>query len=241
MSQLLFDEPRTKRLNPRGHVIRDGAVSTIAVDDPRDQAAVTDKVRTKSKPPAENVRMSPAEASAADKDVTAGWYAKTLSALCDHSEYRDHVYLRGELKGLWGEIATVIATYGDSHRHMLEVYRVYREFRHQMLTHMFREEHLLFADIRRIEMSGVRPFYASGIVSGLIQILKREHQHMRQMLERIRALTHGYKVPPNANHTYRRMLVRLRNMETYVRRHMQNEDEYLFARAVAFEDSSNRS
>jgi regulator of cell morphogenesis and NO signaling len=241
MSQLLFDEPRTNRLNPRGHVGRDVTGSTIAVDNPRDQAAVTANMRTKSRPPAENVRMSPAEASAADKDVTAGWYAKTLSALCDHSEYRDHVYLRGELKRLWGEIATVVATYGDSHRHMLEVYRVYREFRHQMLTHMFREEHLLFADIRRIEKSGVRPFYASGIVSGLIQVLKREHQHMRQMLERIQTLTRGYKVPPNANHTYRGVLVGLRNLETYVGRHMQNEDEFLFARAVAFEKSSNRS
>lgn len=235
MSQLLFDVPRTKQKNPRRQGSRDEEASTIAVDGTLDRAMAT--ARATLKPRAEDVRRSLAEATAADEDVTAGWDAVTLTEICDHAEHVDHVYLRSELARLWGLIATVVATYGDSHRHMFEVHRVYREFHRQVLTHVFREEHLLFADIRRIEQTRVRPFYASGIVSGMIQLLKREHQNMNRTLGRLRTLTRDYELPPNANNNYRSMLVGLRNLEMCVRQHMQNEDDILFARALAFEDS----
>lgn len=234
MPHLSYNEPRSKRINTRRDVSRDAAALMIDVD--HVGVRTTAKTAPRLKQRAEDVRSSLAKSLAAGEKVITGWVAATLSEICDHAEHTDHVYLRRELSRLSGLIAAVVAAYGDSHRYMLEVQREFRACHRQALTHMFKEEHLLFSDIRRIEQTPVRPFYESGIVSGTIQIMQREHQCMRRTLRRIRMLTRDYKVPSNANDTFRDMLVGMRNLENYVRQHMQNEDDILFSRAVALEN-----
>ena len=64
-----------------------------------------------------------------------------------------------------------------------------------------------------------------------------EHDEVAAGLARLRALTAGYEAPVDACNSYRAMLDRLRTLEIDTHRHVHEENNVLFPRALALESA----
>ena len=62
-----------------------------------------------------------------------------------------------------------------------------------------------------------------------------EHDEVANGLARLRTLTAGYEPPVDACNSYRAMLDRLRTLEHDTHRHVHEENNVLFPRALALE------
>ena len=62
-----------------------------------------------------------------------------------------------------------------------------------------------------------------------------DHEAVASLLGRLRSLTGGYAVPADACNSYRSMLERLAALEADTHRHVHEENNILFPRAVELE------
>ncbi len=77
--------------------------------------------------------------------------------------------------------------------------------------------------------------FAFGSVENPIRAMMHEHDEVAARLERLRDLTGGFAPPTGACNSYRAMLDRLHTLETDTHRHVHEENNVLFPRAVALE------
>lgn len=165
----------------------------------------------------------------ADEDVAA----LPLDALADHIEATHHAYLKTELPRLDGMIRKVALVHGKAHPWMTEVLEVYRALAHEMLTHLEKEESVLFPLIR--EGSALQDDARSQFLQNLaapIRVMEHEHDDAGRALARLRELTHDYTPPEGACNTFRAVLDGLRELEADMHRHVHKENNLLFPRAL---------
>jgi regulator of cell morphogenesis and NO signaling len=185
-------------------------------------------------------------AACAEKDVDAGdvlaalgaldddsgeeedWSEASLTALCAHIETVHHAFLRSELPRLAALVDKVTRAHGSAHPELAEVQEVYRGLVSELESHIEKEEGELFPAIRHLEESGARASLAAPIST-----LEHEHDDTGSALERLRALTAGYAPPQGACNSYRAMLDGLEQLERDLHTHIHEENNILFARALA--------
>src|SRR5690606_19388029 len=116
-----------------------------------------------------------------------------------------------------------------------EVRETLREFSEELMSHMLREERILFPMIRRLEVGDrLLDFHNDSIVQP-IQHMEMEHTDAGESLERMRTLTDGYTPPQWACNTYRAMLDGLARLERDMHQHVHKENSILFPRAIDLE------
>ena len=92
---------------------------------------------------------------------------------------------------------------------------------------MFREEGL-YSSICNVERHQVKAVCASGIVTGAIRVMKREHRHFAKAFRRIAKLLRDYQIPANAGQKYRDLVQGFRDLEAFKLQHMQQRRHYVF-------------
>lgn len=163
------------------------------------------------------------------------WSQARLTELCDHIEATHHAYLKQELPRLTAMIQKVAQVHGDRHAELWMVRDVFEGMRSEMEAHMFKEEHILFPAIRRLESNSGEPCFHCGSIQNPIRVMESEHDSAGGALERMRQLTQGYAVPDGACNTYRAMLSALEQLEADMHQHVHKENNVLFPRAIAAE------
>lgn len=93
---------------------------------------------------------------------------------------------------------------------------------------MFKEEHILFPRIRRIDAEGKMVE-----VDQPVAVMEHEHDRAGADLEKMHSITAGYTAPVGACNTFRAMLDALHEIETDTHIHVHKENNILFPRAVA--------
>lgn len=161
------------------------------------------------------------------------WRTVSLVELCSYLEHHDHVQLRKLMATTTSALAAAVARYLDSDRNVLEINRLYYELRRNLWTHMFREEGL-YSSISNVELHRVKAVCASGIVTGAIRVMRREHRHFAKAFRRIAVLLRDYQIPANAGQKYRDLVQGFRDLEAYKLQHMKHED-IMYSRALALE------
>jgi len=161
------------------------------------------------------------------------WRKTKLVDLCSYLEHHDHVQLRNILTTTTSILDAAVARYSDSDRNVLEINRIYYELRRNLWTHMFREEGL-YSSISNVELDRVKAVCASGIVTGAIRVMKREHRQFAKAFRRIAILLRGYQIPANAGQKYRDLVQGFRALEAYKLQHMKHEG-IMYCRALAIE------
>jgi iron-sulfur cluster repair protein YtfE (RIC family) len=167
------------------------------------------------------------------------WRTAKLTDSCSYFENRDHVHLRNQLSVMSGTVAAAVATYGDAQPPVLEINRIYSDLRQKLWSHMFKEEHGLYSSICNIEQNRVKPFCASGIVTGAIRAIRREHRNFAKTFRRIAELLCDYEIPVNAGNKYRNLVYGFRDLEAFKLQHMQKED-IVYSQALALENELMR-
>ena len=168
-------------------------------------------------------------------DDHGNWALTTVSQLIDHILVDHHAYLRIEMPRLEIMIGKVVAAHGQREPHLAEVQSVYQGLRAELEQHMMKEEQILFPLMRELETARTRPVSHCGSVENPIRVMIMEHEHAGDALGRLRQLTKDYTAPPEACNTYRALLDGLREMEGDLHRHIHEENNILFPKAVKME------
>ncbi|MGO8670197.1 MAG: iron-sulfur cluster repair di-iron protein [Capsulimonadaceae bacterium] len=160
-----------------------------------------------------------------------------LGDLADYIVQTYHASLRESLPRLSGLTAKVAAVHGPDNPALQELGAVFAEFRREMEDHTAKEEVILFPMCRELDTAASRPAFHCGAIANPIRVMLAEHESAGAALERMRELTGGFVAPDGACNTFRAMLDGVAELEAETHRHVHAENEILFPRAIAREQS----
>ncbi len=152
-------------------------------------------------------------------------------ALLDHIESKHHRFLRETLPTLERLAAKVAAAHGERHVEMRTIPVVLRMLSDDLLQHMAKEEQVLFPAIRAQERGEAAELHCGGL-DAPIRNLELEHEEAARALRRLRHLARDFTVPADGCATWRALADGLRALEIDLHRHVHEENNVLFVRAL---------
>ncbi|HTL30161.1 MAG TPA: iron-sulfur cluster repair di-iron protein [Tepidisphaeraceae bacterium] len=168
------------------------------------------------------------------------WSTASLTDLCDHIERVHHGYLKDELPRLAFLTNKVANRHGENHPELVEIHRIFLGFETELVTHMAKEERVLFPILRQLDTADLLPPAHCGSVNNPIAVMLQEHDDAGADLARFRELTNDYTPPLDACTTYRAMLDALRQLEQDMHQHVHKENNILFPKAQRMEKLLSR-
>ena len=157
----------------------------------------------------------------------------TLTALADHIEGTHHAYVRVELPRLV-ELAERVAR-KHTHRdpRLADVLHTTVMLADEMMSHMAKEELVLFPFVRQLEAGARDGDFHCGSIANPIRQMEAEHEAAGGMLARLRELTNGFTPDAESCNSHRALLAGLAEFEADLHRHVHKENNLLFPRALA--------
>ncbi len=196
--------------------------------------------------------QTPLEVACADKGIDLGavitaleeplpaepedvdWMEVSVSDLVDHIIDHHHAYLRAELPPLRALVDKVATVHGERHPELRDVQQAFHLTADELEQHMVKEERILFPACVALEQ-GAGGGFPFGSVASPIAMMMHEHDEVAAGLAGMRAATGGFAPPSDACNSYRAMLERLSVLEQDTHRHVHEENNVLFPRALALE------
>jgi regulator of cell morphogenesis and NO signaling len=158
-----------------------------------------------------------------------------LEQLIDHIVTTHHAYLRQELPRLLGLAEKVAVAHADHDPRVLAIEAVVSELMEELMSHMGKEEHILFPFIQELAQTGTVPFFPFGSLADPINVMESEHQGAGDALHQLRKLTDDYSEPDWACNTCRVLFEGLRDLELDLHQHIHKENNILFPNALILE------
>lgn len=152
------------------------------------------------------------------------WTQAPLGELCDHIVADHHDRMREELPRLSELLSRVERVHGDGRPQLAELRETFEELRAELAEHMDDEEARLFPICR----SGEKV-----TDDEVVAALTHEHEETGAALERLRWLADGYDLEMALCNTHRTTLYGLHELERDLHRHIHEENNILFPRALA--------
>jgi regulator of cell morphogenesis and NO signaling len=173
-------------------------------------------------------------ASLAEKSPARTMDLRTLPLedVVRHIETTHHAFTRSELERAMALAVKVHRVHGARHPELERVRTELADLRDELLTHMMKEEQVLFAAIAAMEESGA---VWRGTIHMPIACMTAEHEDAGAMLESLKTLTNGFTPPEDACGSYRALYQSLQDLDRDLRTHMHVENDILFPRALALE------
>jgi regulator of cell morphogenesis and NO signaling len=142
-----------------------------------------------------------------------------------------HHGLARELAGRIGQLApAVAAAHAALDARLTEVAGTCALLEREMLTHLQREETVLFPVIRELEAEGADEGDVGMLFSPIV-CMKREHLGIDELFAGLRSLTDGYTPPAWASADHRALLATLAAFEADTVEHVRKENDELFSMA----------
>jgi regulator of cell morphogenesis and NO signaling len=173
-----------------------------------------------------------ASASAPERD----WTRESLTALIGHIVDRHHVYLRRELPQIEARVEKVVANHGASNPNLHRVREVFLALRDELMSHMMKEENILFPFIQQMEAGRPGPS-CFGTVANPIRMMHFEHDNAGAALAEMRQLTNGFAAPESGCAGFRALMHDLSGLEADLHQHIHLENNLLFPRALELEQA----
>ena len=170
------------------------------------------------------------DASVHDQAVERDWSNEPLHLVIDHIVDTYHDPLREELPRLESLAARVTRVHGGKAAHFARLEAIVTELSAELLSHMQKEERVLFPAIRRIESGQGQPAVP---IASPIAVMEEEHDHAGALLSELRVITGDYGPPVWACATVRALYFGLSELEAAMHVHVHLENNILFPRALA--------
>jgi regulator of cell morphogenesis and NO signaling len=165
-----------------------------------------------------------------------------LSDLVSHIINTHHAYVKQEIPRLQKLLAKVVSVHGQNHPELFEVQHVFGGLSAELVSHMMKEEMVLFpyvVELERTVQSGKRaPSAPFGTVNNPVHMMEMEHEAAGNALREIRSTTGDYTPPPDACFSYNTLFAALKDFETDLHQHIHLENNILFPRAIAMEQEA---
>lgn len=152
-----------------------------------------------------------------------------------------HAYVRSALPAILAHTQKVASVHGEHHPEVIEIARRFATVAEELQKHMQKEERILFPYVKQLSLAAEtgaripRPPFQSAL--NPIRMMEAEHQFAGDEMYGIRSLSSGYVPPGDACTTYRVSYQELEQFELDLHRHVHLENNILFPRAIALEES----
>jgi regulator of cell morphogenesis and NO signaling len=169
------------------------------------------------------------------------WMKSSLKELAGHIVERYHADAKRELPRLAELVAKVHTRHGHMYPELNQIHELVDSLRAEMITHMLKEEQVLFPRIRTMEQAAengadLEPAFFGALINP-IRHMMNDHDETGEMLRLIRELTHHYKLPEEACMSYQALYHGLADFEQDTHGHIHLENNVLFPRALEMEKS----
>ncbi len=170
------------------------------------------------------------------------WSAAPLGELVRHILDVHHAYMKAALPRLRSLVPAVLKAHADRHGETLRrVKDLFNELDAELSSHLMKEEQVLFPFILAAEShdrAGLPlPSAPCGSVRHPIRQMEFEHESAGRALAALREATRDYTLPPDACPSFRALYEELQRMEADLHRHIHLENNILFPRAIAQEQT----
>ncbi|HVO81540.1 MAG TPA: iron-sulfur cluster repair di-iron protein [Terriglobales bacterium] len=169
------------------------------------------------------------------------WSSELLADLVEHIVHTHHKYTREEIGRLQALLVKVCSVHGKNHPELATIQGTFRGLSQELTMHMMKEEMVLFPYIVRMEEAVLEkepvlppPF---GSVQNPVHMMMGEHDSAGEALRAMREASRGYAVPDDGCVSYRTLYQALEAFEADLHQHIHLENNVLFPRAVAMEES----
>ena len=178
------------------------------------------------------------EAARAAKQVH-DWQSESLSELITHIKSTHHKYTRDETVRLAALLQKVSSVHGKNHPELFAIRETFGWVSQELMTHMMKEEMVLFPYIERMEESVIQnepvlpaPF---GSVQNPVALMEHEHDSAGAALRSMRKVSSDFTPPTDACISYQTLYKALAAFEADLHQHIHLENNILFPRAIAME------
>jgi regulator of cell morphogenesis and NO signaling len=155
--------------------------------------------------------------------------------LIGHIVANHHAYVRRAMPSLIAFTQKLVVVHGSRHPELAEIARITEDIATEMMSHMAKEERVLFPYIAALSealRNGVpAPPAPFGPVENPIRMMEEDHDAAGAAMARIRELTSGYAVPEDGCTTYRVCFEELNAFERDLHEHVHLENNILFPAA----------
>jgi regulator of cell morphogenesis and NO signaling len=166
------------------------------------------------------------------------WSERPLPELIDHIVDGHHAYTRAAIVRLAPLMEKVVTHHGERHPELARVEAAFVDLVADMGPHMAREEKVLFPYIRALANVGDRlgppPF---GTVRNPVRMMMMEHDRAAELLTEIQLASHELETPADACGSFAALYAGLRELRLDLLTHVSLENNVLFPRAIALEDT----
>lgn len=169
------------------------------------------------------------------------WNREPLSELIAHIKNTHHKYTREETARLNSLLEKVCSVHGKNHAELFETQGTFRALTQELMTHLMKEEMVLFPYIERMEEAVIQkepvlpgPF---GSVQNPVNMMEHEHDSAGNALRAIRKASSDFTAPGDACVSYQTLYKALAAFEADLHQHIHLENNILFPRAIAMERS----
>jgi len=167
----------------------------------------------------------------ADPDVAL--HQLSNAALIELITTRHHAYVRETAPVLEGYLLKIAHVHGERHPELLPLYQEFRLMHQALLSHMEKEEQILFPRLVEWEKALQRLPSQAEVLLAPIGMMEDEHSIEGVRLRKMRQLTNDYTPPADACQTYRVAFRMLAEFEEDLHRHIHLENNILFTRHKA--------
>jgi len=151
-----------------------------------------------------------------------------------------HRYVRHTVPALTADLRRLVTLHGHSHPELHSIRQTFTQLGEELLTHMEKEEHILFPYIRELAAadSGSEPFPPNpfGTVANPVRMMEDDHQEALALIASLHELTQGYAPAPDWGADDAMCYAELARFEADLRQHIHLEDTVLFPRALDLEE-----
>jgi len=180
------------------------------------------------------------QVTAEKKDSSVDYNSWPLDLLADYIEKKHHRYVEAKTLEIMPFLDKVMRVHGGRHPELLEVGKLFKESAGELAMHMKKEEFILFPYIRKMvqaQQTGTAVHAPFGSVQNPIQTMMHEHDSEGERFGKIASLTDNYTPPADACNTYRVTFSLLKEFEEDLNLHIHLENNILFPKSIALEES----
>lgn len=156
------------------------------------------------------------------------------SFLADYIVTVHHTYVR-ENAPMLNDLSDKVATHhGHNIPYLVEVNKKVKEMTCELLTHMKKEEQILFPYIKSLEgKDSTEKGFTT--VQDPIWVMERDHEVVGEIMRDIREITNDFTKPANACNSVGLLMHKLNEFETDLHMHIHLENNILFPKALEME------
>lgn len=162
-----------------------------------------------------------------------------LKFLIDYIVNNHHSYVRNAIPQMMPHIEKVALKHGNKHPELEDVKSLFKEVAEDMISHIQKEETILFHIIRYLVDCGKfneRPkINGFKTVKNPIESMEAEHTNAGGAMEKIRNLTNNFTPPADACNTFKLTYKELEDFEKDLHIHVHLENNILFPKAIELE------